>query len=221
LGCQGRKSAVEFDDKERLVRRDRQDPGRVDFAAADLLHPVGDSIAAGQQRVAAARFGTLPSPPDLRRKLAVACAGCAIVYSGIEAISVWPDGIRYVNRVSGGPDQGASILADSNYDWGQGLSELDEWWHQSGEPHLRIWYYGTDPRRWEPRFHPLLVHSLPDSSISSVQREVGDAYFAVSVTLLHDCPDRRPATLETITWLKSLVPVARTRTAFIYKLPRD
>jgi len=157
-------------------------------------------------------------PATIRRRLAFALGFAAIVYSAGLSLSSWPDGIRFMNQTWGGPDRGAALLADSNYDWGQGLPELQEWHAANGEPVLFIWFYGSDPRQILPPFRHLAIHNLPDNSEAAVRSIVGEGYLSVSVSLLNAYPDRRPQTLKTIEWLKSLTPAARTRTAFIYKL---
>ncbi len=152
------------------------------------------------------------------RRVGIAVGLMAMAYSAASAVGCWPDGIRFANQAWGGPDRGAELLTDSNTDWGQGLPELKEWWVVNGEPTLFLWFYGSDPQQVLAPFHRYALNELPNNSEADVRAVVGDGYFAVSVSLLNGCPDRRPRTLATIAWLKSLTPVARTRTAFIYKL---
>ncbi len=164
--------------------------------------------------VALAPTGESPT----RRRLGWIAGFAAMVYSAALCVNCWPDGIRFTNRVWGGSDRGAALLADSNYDWGQGLPDLKRWWSANGEPLLFVWFYGSDPQQLLSPFHRLPLNEMQWNSEAVVRGTVGDGYLAVSVSLLNACPDRRPQTLETIAWLKSLTPVARTRTAFIYKL---
>jgi hypothetical protein len=72
--------------------------------------------------------------------LAVLTAAC--VYPVVE---IWPDGLRYANELWGGPERAAPLLADANYDWGQGLKDLDRWTADHGLPTAKVWYYGMDP----------------------------------------------------------------------------
>jgi hypothetical protein len=157
------------------------------------------------------------TPDRWRRRIATAAVVLAVVYAAVSAVLVWPDGIRHVNRLHGGPDRGAELLSDSNHDWGQGLPELREWWATHGEPPLHVWYFGFDPACHHPPFINLAIHTLSDRSPAEVRRRVGSGYLAVSTTLLHVTPDRRPETDETRRWLRSLTPVARTRTMYIYR----
>lgn len=155
--------------------------------------------------------------------------------SALIALSYWPDGLRHTNHLWGDPDRGYELLTDSNYDWGQGLPELAEWSAAHDRPRLVVWYYGTDPAVQAYPFLHLRIHMLPvpeaggavigstfpvrhPSLRSQVEEYVGDGYLAVGVSLLYGTPDRRPEILAVAEWLKSLQPVARTRTFLIYKL---
>lgn len=153
-----------------------------------------------------------------RKKLALALGILAIGYSAALSWLAWPDGIRFTNQTWGGPERGSEFLADSNYDWGQGLPELKSWWRTHGEPELFIWFSGSDPQQLLPPFHRLGINEWPNPAISHIRDRVGSGYLAVSSTLLLACPDRRPETLAVVAWLKSLAPVDRTRTMLIYRL---
>ncbi len=158
-----------------------------------------------------------PTPDRWRRRVATGAVVVAAGYAAVSAVAVWPDGIRHVNQLHGGPPRGADLLSDSNYDWGQGLPELRDWWAAHGEPPLYVWYFGFDPQQDRPPFTSLPVHDLPDSSQVEVRRRVGGGYLAVSATLLRAPFDTRPTTEDTIRWLRSLTPVTRTRTMLIYR----
>ncbi len=152
-----------------------------------------------------------------RRRLAWLVGVAALAYSINESANVWPDGIRYTNRLAGGNDRGAEWLADSNYDWGQGLPELDEWRITAGKPEVFIWYFGSDPQAGLPPFQQIHVHKMGPDTEAAIRARVGNGDLAVSTTILNACPDRRPHMLRTVAWLRSLTPVARTRTMLIYR----
>jgi hypothetical protein len=153
-----------------------------------------------------------------RRRTGLMVGFVALLISVGVSGSVWPDGLRYTNRLWGGPEHGHEVLGDSNYDWGQGLPELRDWWRTHDEPKLFIWYYGADPAVLLPPFHLLAVHQMPQPSPSAVAESVGCGHFAVSISLLHSCPDRRPEVLAVIDWLKRQEPIGRTGTFVIYRL---
>jgi hypothetical protein len=150
--------------------------------------------------------------------LVVAVGVLCLAWTASIALSAWPDGLRYINRLWGGTARGPDLLADSNYDWGQGLPDLNHWWEANDRPRLHVWYYGTDTAVLRPPFRVLMVHQMPAVTPAKVAEAVGDGHLAVSMTLLTACPDRRPELLAVIDWLKSLEPVDRTPTFVIYKL---
>src|SRR5262249_24332446 len=91
---------------------------------------------------------------------AAACAA-AVLWSAGSALAVWPDGLRYVNRLWGGPDEGYRLVSDSNYDWGQGLKELAAWQRRQGVPELDVWDFGADPAVRRPPLRPAPLLTLP------------------------------------------------------------
>ena len=166
-----------------------------------------------------------PNPPPQRGRgpdgFCKLLAWLAVACTAYSSVVVWPDGLRYTNHLRGGPDRGCELLNDSNYDWGQGLPELKEWWHANGEPPLCVWFFGTDPAILKPPFRHLPVHMLPDKSPPAVvDRIPPEGYFAVSVTLLYGTPAREPDTLAFVDWLRTQEPVAKTGTFRVYRLPR-
>lgn len=49
-----------------------------------------------------------------------------MVWFLISSLSIYPDYLAYFNELAGGPDQGQTILDDSNIDWGQDLGRLKD-----------------------------------------------------------------------------------------------
>lgn len=143
-------------------------------------------------------------------------AWLAVAYAGWQSLQTFPDGVRYINRLYGGAAN-RTALADSNYDWGQGIPELTEWWRANGEPRLAIWYYGGDTAIFFPPYEMLHLHILEDKSPGAVVDAVGERHIAVSWGLLVACPDRRPETKEMVAWLRSQEPVATTSFFVIYR----
>ena len=164
--------------------------------------------------------GTSPSArTDLVSLLLRGLACLTVATNAAAAVAVWPDGVRYTNQLRGGTAAGDRQLADSNYDWGQGVPELYEWWRTHGEQPTRVWYYGGDTASMLPPFGALNVSLLEDRSPAAVAGKVGGCLFAVNVAILRACPDRRPDTLAVIEWLKGLEPVGRTGLFAVYRLP--
>ncbi|MCZ2341289.1 MAG: hypothetical protein LC104_05765 [Bacteroidales bacterium] len=148
--------------------------------------------------------------------LALAC----ICWSAVESALVWPDGIRYANRIVGGKENSHHLLSDSNADWGQGLPELKTWWQTHGQPPMRVWYYGTDPAILLEPFLHLPVHVMPDRSPEAIRQAVGaGGYLAVGDTLLMCNPDRSPETTALVDWLKSRTPAGHAGTFTLFHMP--
>lgn len=136
------------------------------------------------------------------------------------SVSMTPDNLLFVNRLYGGPERGREVLADSNYDWGQGLPALAEWHagsSHSDEP-LFVWYYGADPRILVAPFHITEAHKWPDPTPDRLTRATGNGVLAVSVSLLDACPYRRPELLALVAWLRTREPVGRTGCFVVYRL---
>ena len=53
--------------------------------------------------------------------------GGSLLATSAATASIHPDYLAYFNWASGGPDQGAEHLIDSNLDWGQDLVKLNRW----------------------------------------------------------------------------------------------
>lgn len=147
--------------------------------------------------------------PITRRRPAVYGVALLLAWMAVADARAWPDPLRHVNELWGGPEHGYRVVSDSNYDWGQGLPELADWQQSHGEP-TAIWYFGTDPRfprlqRYNPRIDRLAaVNPRP-------------RFLAVSTSLLYggyltaDGPARN-LKLK----LRELTPVARTRTFLVF-----
>lgn len=142
--------------------------------------------------------------------------GC-LIWSAVEAALVWPDGVRYTNRLSGGTENGHRLLSDSNSDWGQGLPQLKTWWEENHRPPLRVWYFGADPAILLPPFVYLPVHTMPDRSPDAIRASVAPGYLAVGDTLLTCNPDRRPETTALVDWLQRQTPAGHAGTFTIYR----
>jgi hypothetical protein len=150
------------------------------------------------------------------RNACAAAAGIGVACTAVAAISVWPNGLSYTNRLGGGTERGYLSLSDSNYDWGQGLPELARWQTAHGGGTLHVWYFGTDPRVGAPPLTPLPLHLMPIVQPRDVLT-YAPGRLAVSTTLLYGT-DISAAQRQAATFLRGLQPVARTATFFIFDL---
>jgi hypothetical protein len=184
---------------------------RVQLGIRFLLPLVGIAIVGIAAAMAAAARGCAR---PWQRRLVVAAAVAAVAWQGAAAARVWPHGLTYANELWGGPAAAYRHVSDSNYDWGQGLRELERWRVAHGLAELAIWYFGTDPA----------IARLPLAPIGfeqgivgggDVAAAVGGRYLAVSTSLLYGRlwtdSQRRAAA-----YLRSRPPVDRTATYLIY-----
>ena len=124
--------------------------------------------------------------------------------------------MSYTNSLWGGTERGYLYLSDSNYDWGQGLLELARWQSTHGGGTLDVWYFGSDPRVGAPPLRLLPLHIMP---IEQPQDVLAYAHgrLAVGTTFLYGT-DVTEAHRQAATFLRTLEPVGRTTTFFIYDL---
>lgn len=75
-------------------------------------------------------------------------AAGALLWSVASSLWYWPHSLAYFNELAGGPAGGASLLTESNVDWGQDLSRLKAWLdrHPEARPLRAALAAGYDPR---------------------------------------------------------------------------
>jgi hypothetical protein len=151
------------------------------------------------------------------QKILLALVGTGLLSNVVAAARVWPEALCYTNAAWGGTRTGYRLLSDSNYDWGQGLPELDQWREKQAIETIDLWYFGTDPRASLPPFRALPLHLnewLPGQSPGEIVR---GKCVAVSTTLLYGAyakkSERGRAAVE---FFLAQPPTARTTTFFIY-----
>jgi hypothetical protein len=154
---------------------------------------------------------------DRRRVALLAVLTGLCVYP---AIQVWPDGLRYSNELWGGPENTYKYLGDSNYDWGQGLKDLDRWTAEHGLPQADVWYYGMDPvirRDHDRRLLALHNGKLYDiQSPADTWKYVRGKVVAVGFTMLYGCPPITPTMPPVVEFFHGQHPIGRTRTFLVY-----
>jgi hypothetical protein len=173
--------------------------------------------------IALAIVGLAAAVVETYRSLNVAgrCGLAAMVSLGLiwtswSAIDVWPDGLCYTNELWGGTTRGYLCASEANYDWGQGLKELEQWRREKDVAALDVWYFGTDPRFKRPPMHPLPLHMLPLESVGDVIEQLRGRRLAVSMTLLYGLIPTTPGHRHALELLRACRPVDRTATFLIY-----
>ena len=147
-----------------------------------------------------------------------AIAGAGLAWSAAACLFVWPHGLCYVNEIWGGTASGYQRLSDSNYDWGQGLVELERWQRDNKIDNLDIWYFGTDPRLDALPMRRVALHSTSIQTWDDLEPVVRGRHVAVSTTLLYGAYSKSKAA----ELLRPLPARHRTQTFIIYdftKLP--
>jgi hypothetical protein len=105
-----------------------------------------------------------------QRRLLAAGVTASLIWTGTVSSRVWPNALSYVNELWGGTATGYLHVSESNYDWGQGLEELERWRQQQGEPNMTVWYFGADPSIKRIPVRELPLHALPLQAAGDVQR---------------------------------------------------
>ena len=88
-------------------------------------------------------------------------------------------------RILGRDRSGISCLSDSNYDWGQGVPDLERWREAHAGRPLDVSYFGTDPLLDRLPIRHLKLHTLPIDRPEEVLAQVQGHYLAVGTTLLY------------------------------------
>jgi hypothetical protein len=156
------------------------------------------------------------------RAVSSVLVAAGLLGNAVAAVRVWPEALCYTNALWGGTRTGYRLLSDSNYDWGQGLLELEGWRKEHGVETIDVWYFGLDPRAQVPPFRLLPMHSgewLGDRSPAQV---TADKIVAVGTTLLFGAYMKRgePGG-EAVAYFLAQEPIDRTSTFFIYDFRRE
>lgn len=154
-------------------------------------------------------------PGPWRRGLAKAAAALWLLHAAWTAGTTWPHALRYTNELWGGPAESYKLMSDSNYDWGQGLHELDAWRRERGLDDVALWYFGRDPMAYNMAARPTPLHVLPVANAADVHRHARGRYLAVGTSVLHGHAST-PAHKIAAAYLRTLTPVSRTPTFLIF-----
>ena len=151
-----------------------------------------------------------------RRSLLAGLTTAGLAWAAVSVASAWPHGLCYVNELYGGMAHGYRCVSGSDYDWGQGVRELQQWQvdHDRG---LALLYYGTDPVATSPHFLSLAPDRLPAPGEQPVRSALEGKDLAVSVCLLYG-PSLKHEPLDALLrYLRTRQPVDRTTCFFIYR----
>jgi len=167
--------------------------------------------------IASAMPDWIATAPRVARYATAAGLILGTAWMAVASWSVWPDGLRHVNELWGGPEVGHRLVSDSNYDWGQGLRELDRWHEQSGRVPLDVWYFGRDPMLKQLPVRDLPLHCVTLNRPGDTASFCWGRYLAVGTSVRYG---RRLSVAHenALRFLDDRVPIARTSTFLIYDL---
>jgi hypothetical protein len=113
------------------------------------------------------------------------CAVAGVVLIAAATAGVYPHFLAFFNVLAGGRDGGRLMLADSNFDWGQGARALARL--QSARPELRdltVYYFGaTDPGHYGVVGRRHVIDAGTVHAGLPAEFECDTAYVAVSSSL--------------------------------------
>lgn len=118
------------------------------------------------------------------------------------ALWIAPHYLAYINELGGGPDNGANLLYESDFDWGQELKGLGEYLRKNDIKSIKFAYFSTA----DPMHYGINYESLPCDQNAPVS-----GLIAISATTLN---------WECYKWLKNYQPIDKVGyTIFIYDIP--
>lgn len=130
--------------------------------------------------------------------------------------AVFPHGLSYANRLWEN-DRSYLLFGDSNFDWGQGLRELDAWHRRHDQPGLDVWYFGRDPCLKSMPVRDLPLHCLPLTKPKDLHQYLWGRKLAVSTSVRYGHAETA-AHRVALQFLAERRPVDRTRTFLIYDM---
>jgi hypothetical protein len=162
------------------------------------------------------------------RLVGVALVSVGLAWNVLNLASTWPNTLCFTNASWGGTREGYRLLADSGYDWGQGLPELRAWQERHHRAGLTLWYWGTDPTLNDGPWDHVEFQRWDLRTEDDVSRALRGRYVAASTTLLYggifeghrrasagQARERETGRLVAA-YLRSLTPVARTTMYLMY-----
>ncbi len=119
------------------------------------------------------------------RKPAMALSAFLCGWLVVESVSNAPHHLSYFSAVAGGPEEGHRFLCDSNVDWGQDLTLLQDWLesHPEAKESLHLAYFGAfDPASVGMKFR--LPPPNPRDAVSSHLMKLSPGWHVISKNFL-------------------------------------
>jgi hypothetical protein len=167
--------------------------------------------------LAAAAVPALGTLGDRWRRRFGQAVALLLVWSCFEAVRYRPHFLAYFNQLAGGPENGYTVLGDSNLDWGQDLYLLKQWVDENQVKDLRVSYFGPSWPDVDAGI-PCVYVTSPSFHVRdtrTVRLQQGDL-FAISATLMQGIGVEPEGVFD---FLKRYRPVARLGySIFIFEL---
>jgi hypothetical protein len=80
---------------------------------------------------------------ESKRRWLTIGAGILLAVQAASSLAIAPHYLAYVNRLSGGPENGWRLLADSSLDWGQDLPALRSYLESRQDERVALKYFGS------------------------------------------------------------------------------
>ena len=148
-----------------------------------------------------------------RKQALLGYCGAGILWNAVAVVTIWPHGLCYINELWGGPREGYTLISDSNYDWGQGVPELERWLAVHDSPPTHLWYFGADPKADQLTADRRQYHK---SDKDAFLKDVRGHYLAVGTTIMYGSYVQTDITRM----LRQMQPASRTQTFLIYDFTR-
>lgn len=149
------------------------------------------------------------------RQLVAGLMVAGVMWMSFTAVRIWPDGLTYVNQAWAGTNEDYKMVSDANFDWGQGIGDLQEWESEHPDVKLGYWYYGTDPRISLLKAEHVQMHQLPVETPEDFHAHLQGRYLAVATSLAYGSLSD-PSVIRAREFLRTQQPVERTKTFLIY-----
>jgi hypothetical protein len=95
----------------------------------------------------------------------------------------YPHTLTFFTQFVGGSSRGIRYLADSNFDWGQGLKDLKHWMETAHVPQVNLAYFGTaDPAAYG--IDATLLPGTPEFKGVTIEKPRLPGYVALSANML-------------------------------------
>lgn len=152
------------------------------------------------------------------KKVKLATLIVLLLWQAETVMAVYPHFLSYFNEAVGGPSRGYKYVTDSNLDWGQELSRLNDWLNKNNIDKIYVDYFGGSDTNYYLR-----TKFLPWTGSQTKEDMTESRYLAVSATFLQSGRGRPAPGFDQPTgfynWLNAYTPVTVIgNSIFVYEI---